>query len=306
MLSVRLMWAAALLVPALALAVLDYQVADVARGVFLYPLGAALTLVASWELHRLCRPVLGNPSATLWLIATLCPILALAVAVYAPLVHRHQHALHSGSIFAWTLGGQFAALVFVSCSEMRSFRYPESGAVLRLAGTAWAVLYLSLPLAFLVATRWLGPNDRGMLALVTLVFTVKLSDSGAYLVGSLFGKRKLAPYLSPQKTVEGALGGVGFALFAAILMVCAVRPWLVPDHRRAVHWSNGLGWLALALALAVVAAAGDLAESLIKREVRQKDSGRWLPGLGGALDLLDSLLWTAAVNYAFWSWEWVD
>ncbi|GIW95616.1 MAG: hypothetical protein KatS3mg110_3657 [Pirellulaceae bacterium] len=302
MLSVRLAWAAALITPALLLAVLDYRWGEVAPGIWLYPLGAALTLLAVWELHGLCQAVFGSPPALLWLLAAACPMAAMAVPVYQSLVGLSDEPLTATRVFGCYLAGQFVGLVLVWIAEMGRFRQPGGQAILRLAGTAWSVVYVTVPLAFLLATRCLASNEQGMFALVTLVVTVKLSDSGAYFVGSTLGRRKLAFYLSPNKTIEGAIGGVVFAVAAVLLLVALIRPWLVP-HAKAPHWT---GWAVLGVTLAVAAAAGDLAESLVKRDVQQKDSGRWLPGLGGALDLLDSLLWSAAVNYAFWAFGWVE
>ena len=134
------------------------------------------------------------------------------------------------------------------------------------------------------------------IALAALVIVVKMGDIGAYTVGRLFGRHKMAPVLSPGKTWEGArrrtgvcldrrLGGVSFAArqdgtYAgpSLVELAAVR-----------HC-----WWALTGIL------GDLAESLFKRDVGRKDSSTWLPGFGGILDVLDSILFAAPVAYVCW------
>ncbi len=117
------------------------------------------------------------------------------------------------------------------------------------------------------------------------------ADTGAFVVGKLFGKTKLAPTLSPGKTVEGVVGAVLFSIIAAFVI-------------RAIFWQdfNAVMILVLGLLIAFFGVLGDLCESLLKRGLGIKDSGTLIPGHGGILDRLDSLLITAPMIYfvAFW------
>ena len=119
------------------------------------------------------------------------------------------------------------------------------------------------------------------------------SDAGAYFAGRAWGRRKLAPRISPCKTVEGAIGGA-LAGTAGGLLTKALFDLFWPTL------SVSLGWVAaaaLALVIAVVAIVGDLVESLLKRDARQKDAGTLLPGMGGVLDRIDSPLLGIPVTY---------
>ncbi len=129
----------------------------------------------------------------------------------------------------------------------------------------------------------LSADDGAWRVLTFLVLTV-VSDTGAYAVGWRFGKHKLAPRISPGKTREGLLGAVAFAMVAGALCM----HFLIEDG---VWWEG----LLLGLAVAVSATLGDLGESMIKRDLGIKDMGALLPGHGGIMDRLDSLLPTAPV-----------
>lgn len=112
------------------------------------------------------------------------------------------------------------------------------------------------------------------------------ADSAAYVVGHWIGRHKLAPVLSPGKTIEGVIGGIGGSL--AVVPLC--RYWLFPE----IPVMPALG---LALGLALLGPLGDLSESLVKRAIRVKDSGTLIPGHGGALDRIDALLFNAPLVY---------
>ena len=143
-------------------------------------------------------------------------------------------------------------------------------------------LYLGLPLGAMVAIR----ETRGRDALFLLMLTVFASDTAQYYSGRAFGRRPLAPTISPKKTVEGAVGGF---VFGAI--VCAVigTLWLpvVPLALRA----------AIGVMIVALGVAGDLFESMLKRSAGVKDSSSLIPGHGGILDRIDALLFAAPVYY---------
>ena len=151
--------------------------------------------------------------------------------------------------------------------------------------TLFGVLYLGLTLSTLSMTRLL---PLGEWLIFFLLLVTWASDTGAYLVGTLYGRHRLAPTISPKKTVEGLVGG----LIGAIIVGYAARWWFLPAL-------SGLDCLILATLLTITGLWGDLTESAMKRSVGMKDSGRILPGHGGMLDRLDSLLFTAPVFYYY-------
>lgn len=166
--------------------------------------------------------------------------------------------------------------------------------------TALSWLYIPCgmaPLAYLTAEFWRHGNDpSGLLLGLWFIATVKFADCGALVFGLTFGKHKLAPSISPGKSWEGCVGGVVTAMG-----VGAGVAWLLAHHTADLGWTiTGLtpGKAALlALPLAVLGIPSDLVESVFKRRAGVKDSGRTIPGIGGAFDLLDSLILTAPVAY---------
>ncbi|MBL8888891.1 MAG: phosphatidate cytidylyltransferase [Planctomycetaceae bacterium] len=166
----------------------------------------------------------------------------------------------------------------------------------RIAATALAMGYVGIPLGVLGLLRQTPSNSFGLWALLTVLAIPKISDSGAFFVGRSLGRHKLIPRLSPGKTVEGAIGGFVFGVLGSLLMCYGIAPALfglpVPLKLPLVI-GYGL-WIALAGML------GDLAESMFKRDARIKDSGGWLPGLGGMLDVVDSVLAASLAAYLFW------
>ena len=153
-----------------------------------------------------------------------------------------------------------------------------------LSASLLPVLYLGLPLGALVATRDAAGREAALLLLVTIV----VSDTAQYYSGRAFGRRPLAPAISPAKTVEGALGGVVVGTTALAL----VGRWWLPDV--GVLWRVGLG-----AAVVVSGIIGDLFESLIKRGAGVKDASSLIPGHGGVLDRIDALLFAAPMYYLF-------
>ncbi len=189
--------------------------------------------------------------------------------------------------------GIVAAVVIAAfLQEMALYREPGE-ATARVARAAFVVIYLGVLASFLIQLRWLpdlaGDLNRSRHALLLTVFVPKCGDIGAYCTGRLFGRHKMTPLLSPKKTWEGAVGGIVLAAVTAI-GVCAFG--YRPDF-----------WIAKAITLGVVLAIagmlGDLAESLIKREGQKKDASQAVPGFGGVLDVIDSVLFAAPVSY-FW------
>jgi len=222
--------------------------------------------LALFEFYRLC---FGNRSHS-WLIG-------IGLTGFAALIL----GTHRPDIILPTL---LATLVCIISVPLLS-RSPLEQSLRDGAMTMFGVLYLGLTLGTLSMTRLL---PLGEWLIFFLLLVTWASDTGAYLVGTLYGRHRLAPTISPKKTVEGLVGG----LIAAIIAGYAARWWFLPEL-------SGLDCLILATLLTIAGLWGDLTESAMKRSVGMKDSGGILPGHGGMLDRLDSLLFAAPVFYYY-------
>jgi phosphatidate cytidylyltransferase len=155
----------------------------------------------------------------------------------------------------------------------------ENSPLTNLAYSYMGQMYIALPLGLM--SMYYTLND-GKALLLTMFIMIWLNDTGAFLVGSAIGKHKLFPRISPNKSWEGFVGGVLFSIIGgAVVKLC------FPDYYETISLSSLCG---LGLVVGIFATWGDLAESLIKRTLGVKDSGNILPGHGGILDRIDSLL----------------
>jgi phosphatidate cytidylyltransferase len=169
---------------------------------------------------------------------------------------------------------------------------PGPGALADAAATIFAPVYLGLPLGALAWIRsnwWFSPGlgVDGRAAVLFLLAIIVVSDSAQYYTGRAFGRRPLAPTISPKKTIEGAIGGVLFG--TAATMAGGHYMFNTP------MWMIGL----LGAAMSLLGIIGDLFESLLKRSAGVKDSSNLIPGHGGVLDRIDSWLFAAPVYYVF-------
>jgi phosphatidate cytidylyltransferase len=138
-------------------------------------------------------------------------------------------------------------------------------------------------------------SESGAFLLLWLLAVTKFTDMGAYITGSLIGRHKMIPHVSPAKTWEGFAGALFFAQVAGCGLAL-IFPALL-------NVLGGWGHVAtLGVILALLAVIGDLAESVVKRALETKDSGHFLPGIGGALDLIDSVCFTAPALYSYLQW----
>ena len=157
-----------------------------------------------------------------------------------------------------------------------------------IAFTLFGVVYIALPLSLLsffvidIDTTIYSPN-----ILLGFIFLIWINDSGAYVFGSLFGKKKLFERISPNKTWMGFIGGVGSALALAFFL-----PFLFSELSRT-------NWIVIALIASVIGTFGDLLESIFKRSLQIKDSGNILPGHGGILDRFDSILLASPIVFVY-------
>lgn len=166
-----------------------------------------------------------------------------------------------------------------------------------LAVTFFGILYLTIPLSYLIEVNYFRSETaviNGSWSLIYLLFVSKFTDTGAYFVGKKIGKHKLTTYISPKKTWEGAIGGLLSALLISVLFYLFFN--FAFDHAPLplTFWQS----IWLGVLISVTAQFGDLAESLLKRDVGVKDSSD-LPGLGGFLDVVDSLVFTIPLMYIF-------
>jgi len=181
----------------------------------------------------------------------------------------------------WLLGGIMATIAV--CFLVFLVSGARQSATAGFALTTFGVVWVGGGLAHLVAVRDI-PHD-GRLLILTVLFTVFADDTGAYFVGRLLGRHKLAPSISPGKSVEGFVGGT----------ICgvAVAFFCLYDQGVLEIWES----LVFGLTVAIASTLGDLFESAVKRDLGVKDSGRLLGGHGGVLDRVDSLLWAGPAAF---------
>lgn len=188
----------------------------------------------------------------------------------------------------------FIVLTLLFLIIMQFKRRKNTGVIVDISTTIFGVLYVSWFFSFLIKIRYL-PDGIGLFA--SLLVITKLGDIGAYLVGSHFGKTPLIPRISPNKSLEGSIGGLIFSVLGAL----ASKP-LFPAFGGIPPGRENLGYMHLVFIgvfLGALGQLGDLSESLMKRDCEVKDTGRVFPGMGGVLDVIDSLLFTAPVFYFY-------
>ena len=236
-------------------------------------LALAVLSIGAWELVNLARA--SGIHVPLWLPMTGALTTLATFGISASSTGGLSDAAPLGTV----LMVQVVAILGVGMASW----VPGSRAALATASASlFPSWYLALPLGALVSIR----ISEGPPALFLLMLTVMVSDTAQYYTGRTFGRRLLAPTISPNKTIEGAIGGVvfGTALFAVV-----GRWWLpiVPPKSR----------VALGIGIVLVGIAGDLFESMLKRSAGVKDSSAMIPGHGGVLDRIDALLFAAPFFY---------
>ncbi len=338
MLRWRLLLGAAIIVLLAVLCVLDAQTDAPGREaglpcVFLMPVFLVLTMLATQEVLRLARAAGIRPVA--WTVYA--GNLLLVVAQWLPAVNLYLlrrvqghefdypasinfiHAASRSPLWALALG-----VLMIFAAEMRRFEQP-GGALANIAVGVFCLIYVGLMGAFAIQLRLFW----GVGAVAAWIISVKMGDIGAYTVGRLFGRSKMSPTISPGKTVEGAMGAIMFALIGSWISFNGIIGISIPLFGRCINfhgislpWISGwipfagivqlappyveqtpgqpFGWIIFGLLMGAVGMLGDLAESLLKRDVGCKDSSAWMPGFGGVLDILDSLLLSAPIAWLCW------
>lgn len=260
-------------------------------GICLIALALAITAMAADEVHSLLKAQNLAPRRIETILGTML-VVGLACV---PMFWRDYPVDCPLGRTGWIVLGVAAAIGILFISEMFRYRAPGT-AILRVATGSFVVVYIGVLFSFLVLLRTFDDNGWGMTALLSVIIIVKLSDTGAYAAGKLFGRHKLAPVLSPGKTIEGMFGAFLAGGLAAWLVFMFLPGWLI-DAPVATPW-----WRAVIYGLVVTVAGmlGDLAESLLKRDMQTKDSSSWIPGLGGVLDIADSMLVAAPAAFLCW------
>ena len=235
-------------------------------------LAAIAAAIGGIELAHLGRPMGASVSPA---------FTALAAAAFCVLMSTRPpaEALHRDLIVALVIGVTIAAGLITLASTT-----PGPGTYVSIAVLLLAPFYVGLPLGTMAWIR----EAKGYPALVWLIGVIALSDTAQYYVGTMLGRRKLAPVVSPGKTIEGAIGGFVIAPIAGVL----IGRWAMPELPMGVT-------VVLAAGLAMFGMAGDLFESLLKRSAGAKDSSALIPGHGGVLDRIDAYLFAAPVFYLF-------
>lgn len=241
---------------------------------------AATICVAMWELYQIFRAKGLEPAAKAGI--TFGAIYAISVAI--------------GTQYAWAkmLPEFVLLLALLSCFLYYFSR--GSSPLQNLSATIFGIAYLAVPLGCLIRIAYYfdqtGAED-GRWWLIYLLAVTKMTDTGAFFIGKRFGKEKLAPYISPKKTWEGALGGFITAIVSSVAIKLLSSIFASGDFGLTLWQSVWLG-----AGIGIFAQFGDLSESLLKRDGGIKDSNI-LPGLGGMLDIVDSLVFSAPLVYIF-------
>ncbi len=320
MLGQRLIAAAIIVATMLVLVWLDFQLGLAIHlgrpGLVLAALAIVMAALASAELMDMWLPNTLGLNRALGMLASV----AMVCVDCLPLLWREYPADCAMGKFGWSISGLVLGLVAVFFYEMYLFSsvpnraelLPAGGAEKtngarqglitdRIAKYALCLCYLQMLFGFLAAHRCIvdssgDSNSIGLISIMTLITSVKMSDAFAYFTGKSFGKSKLAPQLSPKKTVEGALGSFVGAWLGAAIVLFVVAPYVFGIQIQKPWW-----WFLMYGSVVTVAGmAGDLAVSLLKRDAHCKDSSKWLPGLGGILDVMDSLVFATPVSYFLW------
>lgn len=178
------------------------------------------------------------------------------------------------------------AFVLLAVLLYQYIYYGTKGILANCGANCFSIIYLGLLSGFVLAIR----IDFGPWPLLMFVFVVKSSDIGAYAIGSLFGKHKFSPKISPAKTWEGMAAAVATAMIVAFIFA---------ESFDIMVWRLAL---IFGICFAFIGQAGDLIESMLKRDAKQKDSANKVPGFGGVLDIIDSPLAAAPFAYLFFYW----
>jgi phosphatidate cytidylyltransferase len=298
MLRWRLLLGTVIIAALVALCWLDHRAK--LPGVWLMPVAVAAAMLATQEVLHLAALAGLRPLRWAVYLGNFLLVCSSWVAVLQwsvrPEYGWQMNGMLYGTTCLWTLATMSAlgtGVILLFLGEMGRYRRP-GGNTANLAAGVFALIYVGVLMSFAVQLRFFWD----IAGLTAWVIVVKMGDTGAYFVGRLIGRHKMAPAISPGKTIEGAFGAVAFSCLSSWATFRWLVPAILPETAEPGRW---WGWIVFGLAVGLAGMAGDLAESLLKRDVGVKDSSTWMPGFGGVLDILDSLLLSAPVAWFCWA-----
>jgi phosphatidate cytidylyltransferase len=248
-------------------------------GVYLLTILSALTQL---ELYQLLRKIGHIPYS---FIGLSIGVLLMLGTWYVPL---YGYASPAGFILL------VLTLTVLVLSISLLFRPCKPGLPIPLMPTLFGIVLIPFFLQFFIQIVFhyacLGEASQGLMLVLWFVATAKFSDIGGLLVGKVIGRHKMAPIISPNKTWEGALGGVAFSVGLGFVVFKILSVYLPLNF-------TAFKAIAFALPISILAIVSDLVQSALKRQAQAKDSGCLIPGIGGAFDLTDSLILTAPLAY---------
>jgi phosphatidate cytidylyltransferase len=250
-----------------------------------FALVSFMAMRALWEYYRMLER---DGIRVFTLTGLICAAVLLSGGF---LITRSSGADNSGDFELLVL-----VLFLVTIFARQMFRGAENDPLRAMSYTVFGLFYIPWLFSFVTKIIYLTPRLEGGMTtgqwyVLYLVAVTKFSDMGAYVFGSLFGKRPFAPHISPKKTWEGFAG----ALFSSLL--CSFWLYALMPEKLSAFRFDDIVFLGLLLGFAAV--VGDLAESIVKRGAHTKDSSAMLPGIGGTLDLIDSILFTAPILFFY-------
>lgn len=244
-------------------------------------LAAGVIGASLWEFYQMCNAKGYRPYDLTGIVGSIAFTFALFLSTQAPIFS------------ALPLMVLILLLFSVFLAAFRKWGSP----LLEISTTLFGVVYLTIPLSTSILINYYFPAESpqdGRWWLFFLLLVTKMADTGAFISGKQWGRHRLAPYISPNKTWEGLIGGITVALITTLIFWAILQEFMM-------HSPISLSLteaLFLALGLSAVGQFGDLAESLLKRDADVKDSNQ-LPGLGGVLDIIDSLVFTSPILYTY-------
>ncbi len=258
-------------------------------------LTGVLAIVVTWgvlEMGRLLRAA-GHQPAVGWSCLAVFVLMGLPWLSITPALGDRSAAGE------WQATGQWLAIaVFVGVVWVLA-RGRTEGAISGMASTTWLIVYLGFLGSFVTRLRMGIPGPAGAWLVLYFIAVVKFSDIGAYFTGISIGRHRIVPKISPNKTLEGFVGGLAASVVVAVVLARLggiIMPWY---GKSAAGWLLPMGRAAVfGLSVGLVGQVGDLIESMIKRDAQIKDSGALVPTFGGVLDLIDSPLLAAPL--AWW------
>jgi phosphatidate cytidylyltransferase len=281
----------AILIPAFVfLFYLDQRAGETAP--VLLVLCLAIAVRSAWELVELLRVRSFAPS--FWQTA----LLSCAVVISAWIPHLSPTRSGNASPIAFATPMLVFSLCVVWLLASNAARYRAPGGTMETLGAEiLTVCYVGVLIALTAELRWVAGAKAGYLVLGSLLVAAKSGDIGAYTLGRLIGRRKMAPLLSPGKTWAGAVGALITSAFGAWLWLHFAPPLFDASWPPSPSfWAAAYG-----LVIGIVGMIGDLCESLIKRDLGKKDAAALMPGFGGLLDLTDSVLYAGPVALVLWN-----